>query len=251
MRAPKLQKKPCTKKPRKKRKDEGVLRDKWGASICEHGRRRSQCKDCGGASICKHGRRRSTCTECVHITIPSSLCQACGSKTVCRIKDVPSTMYCAECREGYNMQRIKKWEVQTEAWLDESGLIWSHSNRKLPCAPTTRYPDYMFVGTEHCVLLEVDEHQHEHYNPSCEVARISELMDSIDFKNLHVVRYNPNAKGKTCDKKRVLLNALKDALSTNFGMYNDTGCVVQYLGYDEDRTIMLDELSCELQDIPD
>ena len=27
-----------------------------GASICEHGRRRSKCKECGGASICEHGR---------------------------------------------------------------------------------------------------------------------------------------------------------------------------------------------------
>ena len=33
-------------------------------SACPHGRRRSQCKECGGASICEHGRRRSTCKEC-------------------------------------------------------------------------------------------------------------------------------------------------------------------------------------------
>jgi hypothetical protein len=31
---------------------------------CPHGRRRSQCKECGGASICEHGRIRSTCKEC-------------------------------------------------------------------------------------------------------------------------------------------------------------------------------------------
>ena len=35
-----------------------------GASICEHGRRRSQCKECGGGSMCEHGRRRSECKEC-------------------------------------------------------------------------------------------------------------------------------------------------------------------------------------------
>ena len=32
--------------------------------MCEHGRQRSQCKECGGASICEHGRRRSNCKEC-------------------------------------------------------------------------------------------------------------------------------------------------------------------------------------------
>ena len=30
---------------------------------CEHGRRRSRCKECGGGAICDHGRRRSRCKE--------------------------------------------------------------------------------------------------------------------------------------------------------------------------------------------
>ena len=33
-------------------------------SACPHGRRRSQCKECGGTSICEHGRERSKCKEC-------------------------------------------------------------------------------------------------------------------------------------------------------------------------------------------
>ena len=34
-------------------------------SICEHGRRRDRCKDCGGGSqICQHNKRRSTCVLC-------------------------------------------------------------------------------------------------------------------------------------------------------------------------------------------
>ena len=35
-----------------------------GTQICEHGRRRNRCKDCGGSEICEHGRRRSQCKEC-------------------------------------------------------------------------------------------------------------------------------------------------------------------------------------------
>ena len=31
---------------------------------CQHGRMRSQCKECGGGSICQHGRMRSQCKEC-------------------------------------------------------------------------------------------------------------------------------------------------------------------------------------------
>ena len=46
---------------------------------CEHGRQRSQCKECGGASICQHGRRRSRCKECGG----SSICQHGRGRTRC------------------------------------------------------------------------------------------------------------------------------------------------------------------------
>ena len=35
-----------------------------GASICTHGRQRSQCKGGGGSSICTHGRIRRQCKDC-------------------------------------------------------------------------------------------------------------------------------------------------------------------------------------------
>ena len=31
------------------------------AQLCEHGRSKSRCKDCGGKSICEHNRRRNQC----------------------------------------------------------------------------------------------------------------------------------------------------------------------------------------------
>ena len=36
-------------------------------SSCQHGRQRSQCKECGGASICQHGRVRTKCKECAAV----------------------------------------------------------------------------------------------------------------------------------------------------------------------------------------
>ena len=224
-------------------------RECGGASICHHGRRRVQCKDCGGSQICEHGRIRQHCTEGSCGLLPSSKkCKGCCSKLVNPIPGVPSTSLCATCRDEYGVSSRKKWEEQTEIWLNESGLLWSYCNKKLPCAPTTRYPDYMFVAREHCVLLEVDEQEHERYNPKCEIARISELMDSIDFKSLHVIRYNPHAPGSTADRKATLLQAIRDALATNFGVLNESGCVVQYQGYSQDRIVQLDALSCAMQD---
>jgi len=40
---------------------------------------------------------------------------------------------------------------------------------------------------------------------------------------------------------------LQTALSTNLGKFNDTGCVIQYVGYSEYRIQHLDQLTCELQ----
>ena len=52
----------CSACPHGKRRSE--CKECGGASICEHGRQRHRCKECGGGSICEHGRRRSTCKEC-------------------------------------------------------------------------------------------------------------------------------------------------------------------------------------------
>ena len=41
-----------------------VCKECGGSGICEHGRRRSQCKECGGSGICEHGRERSSCNDC-------------------------------------------------------------------------------------------------------------------------------------------------------------------------------------------
>ena len=32
--------------------------------LCEHGKHKSYCKECGGSSICEHGKRKSRCKEC-------------------------------------------------------------------------------------------------------------------------------------------------------------------------------------------
>jgi hypothetical protein len=98
------------------------------------------------------------------------------------------------------------------------------------------------------VLLEVDENEHVNYNISCEIARLSEIMDSVDFMNLHTIRFNPNETGVSTEEKRVrLIGALCDAINTNFGKFNDVGCVVQYIGYSNDRIVDLDTLTCKIQ----
>jgi hypothetical protein len=35
-----------------------------GKSICPHNKRRTRCKECKGGSLCEHGRFKSKCNEC-------------------------------------------------------------------------------------------------------------------------------------------------------------------------------------------
>ena len=129
-------------------------------------------------------------------------------------------------------------------WLTDADLQWTYENKKLPCAPTLRFPDFVFVAIGGwVVILEVDENEHRYYLQSCEIARLSELMDSISCEYLHVIRFNPHGKAT----KEELIAAIREAVSTNYGVLHDTGCAVQYIGYSEDRVISLDQLSCDLQ----
>ena len=70
-------------------------------SACPHGKRRSQCKECGGASICKHSRERSKCKECGGGSICEhgrirSQCKECGGSGIC--EHSRQRPQCKECR---------------------------------------------------------------------------------------------------------------------------------------------------------
>ena len=39
-------------------------RECGGSQICPHNRLKYQCKECGGSQICAHGKRKSPCKEC-------------------------------------------------------------------------------------------------------------------------------------------------------------------------------------------
>ena len=70
---------------------------------CEHGRKRSRCKDCGGSQICEHGRQRSTCKDCGGGSIcehgrQRSVCKDCGGSQICEHGRQRSQ--CKECRQS-------------------------------------------------------------------------------------------------------------------------------------------------------
>ena len=74
-----------------------------GSAICTHGRQRSRCKDCNGGGICQHGRRRSECKDCGGGSMCEHgrrrrQCKACGGKGICEHGRVKSK--CRDCGGG-------------------------------------------------------------------------------------------------------------------------------------------------------
>jgi hypothetical protein len=96
--APKRVQSTCTHGRRKSQ-----CKECGGRAFCQHGRRRSQCKDCKGSGICTHSRQRSQCKECKGVSIcvhgrQKSKCKDCGGGSICSHGRIKSR--CKDCGGG-------------------------------------------------------------------------------------------------------------------------------------------------------
>ena len=87
---------------------------KVGLELCEHDRRRSQCKDCGGSEICEHKRQRSQCKDCGGGSICEhkrhrSICKDCGGSQICehgKRRNICSI--CDPCGYNIHLRRCRR-----------------------------------------------------------------------------------------------------------------------------------------------
>ena len=78
-----------------------ICKDCGGGGICEHDRHRSICKECKGSGICEHDRQRNTCRECRGGNICEHdrrryLCKECKGSGLCEHDRQRS--HCKECK---------------------------------------------------------------------------------------------------------------------------------------------------------
>ena len=105
-------------------------------SICEHGRLRTFCKECGGAGLCEHGRYRGRCKECrsgmvCEHGLPHTTCKECrgGAGSSPRLPKRPREcvegVQWAQCDECGQWRRLQCGEsVPTDdAWWDCSMVV--------------------------------------------------------------------------------------------------------------------------------
>ena len=108
-------------------------KDCGGSGICEHKRERRRCKECGGSSICEHNRRRSMCKECGGSELcehnkRKSRCVECGGSQVCEHKKQKSV--CVECGGSSICEHKKRKSVCVECG---GSSICEHNKRKSLC----------------------------------------------------------------------------------------------------------------------
>ena len=82
-----------------------------GSQICPHNRLKAQCKECGGSQICPHDKRKSRCKECggSQICPHSKLkyqCKECEGSQICPHDRQKS--HCKKCSDPIKVN-IKQW----------------------------------------------------------------------------------------------------------------------------------------------
>ncbi len=53
-------------------------------------------------------------------------------------------------------------------------------------------PDIILKLDKHIIIIEIDENQHKNYNEKCEQNRINDLYENLGYKNIVLIRFNPD-----------------------------------------------------------
>ena len=119
-------------------------------------------------------------------------------------------------------QRQKKREEQVARALVNAGVTYDREVTVQFCGEankTLARVDFVIYRVWGSVLVEVDEHQHEHYPVSCEAARMlnifGEQMKQGRAGKIHVIRFNPDEYSEgVVEQKTLLKHRLATLLET-------------------------------------
>jgi len=108
-------------------------KDCGGSQICEHNKIRSTCKECGGGSVCEHGKRRARCKECGGGSIcehnrERSTCKDCGGSQICEHNKIRSV--CKSCKGGSICEHNRN---RSKCKSCDGGSICKHSRQRSHC----------------------------------------------------------------------------------------------------------------------
>jgi len=186
-----------------------VLRDKHGSIVCEHGKRKERCRECGGSSFCEHDKRKEFCKECKGSQIcihdkQKGACKECGGSKLCKsswcesIKVKKYNNYCLRCFVNLHPEikvsrNYKTKEADVVSRITESfpNFTWV-TDKKVQDGCSLRRPDLLLDLGSHIIIVEVDENRHTNYDCSCEHKRLMQLSQDVGHRSIVFIRFNPD-----------------------------------------------------------
>ena len=147
-----------------------------GSSICEHGKRKSRCKNCDGSSLCK-----------------SSWCETHATSKY--------EGYCVPCfvnnPENQHKPAMRNYKTKEKDVVDRivqefPDFTWI-ADKKVSDGCSRRRPDLLLDLGTHIIIIEVDENKHDTYECSCENKRLMELSQDLNHRPIVFIRFNPDA----------------------------------------------------------
>jgi len=161
-------------------------------------------------------------------------------KKLCKFCDIKehSKHICNRCEK---VQNKKEWAVVR--YLRKTvDTKFEYNSSKMLQGCSKKRPDVYFELDKHCVIVEIDEHQHRSYEDSCECARICEIVSGIGGKSVIFIRFNPDTT-KHKDKRLNLelsdkIDLLVDTIKNELVKKYDTFVVKQIqLYYNDDYDV--------------
>lgn len=120
----------------------------------------------------------------VALSVFNRECSICGL--------APNNFLCSECKKrNHKHIHSKEWDVANHLLqhINQNPVL----DRMLPAKECSkRRPDVYYSCNQHVVIVEIDEDQHRRYDPTCECARISEIVGAIGGRAVTIIRYNPD-----------------------------------------------------------
>ncbi len=191
----------------------------------------------GATDFCvRHGGGR----RCIHANCTKSavgttdLCVYHGGGTRCascsQFSVARQGFLCWTCRKG--TERVKQYEHLVEVYLKsyEDTANYSYLDEALPCAPTRRRGDFVYLLLDRLVIVEVDEQAHRFYSRDCECIRVLELHEQGQGRALFLIRFNP-LKHLLPSLRQLLLEAFVAPLP-------ETLLRVDFLGYKREYDVV-------------
>jgi len=146
-------------------------------------------------------------------------------KKLCKYCDLTeeSKYICKNCEKIKNK---KEWGIIRYIRKEISNPFIYNSSKMLQGCSKKR-PYVYFELNKHCVIVEIDEYQHNTYQDICECSRLNEIVNGIGGKSVIIIRFNPDIiknngikiNIKQIDRLNLLIDTIKNELDNNYDKF--------------------------------